>query len=106
MAVYEVPLTAQPQNFAIRLAGVNYQMTLWWNNAAMGGWTLDVYDNESNPIVTGIPLITGADLLAQYSYLGFNGSLYCYTDNDATAPPTYTNLGAGSHLYFTTELPN
>lgn len=104
MAVYEIPLTPQPQRFSIQLANVTYQMRLWWNDSPEGGWTLDIMDNNSVPIETGIPLVTGADLLAQFDYLNFNGSLYCYTDNAPLAPPSYTNLGTQSHVYFTTQV--
>ena len=48
------------------------------------------------------PLVPGVDLLAQYRYLGFTGSLVVQTDNDPNADPTYDSLGQTSQLYFVT----
>ena len=104
MTTYEIPLTPEAQRFAIQLGGVDYQMKLWWNNSDQGGWTLDISDNNSVLIVGGIPLVTGADLLAQYGYLGFTGSLFCYTDDQPLQPPSYENLGSQSHVYFETDV--
>ncbi len=38
-------------------------------------WGLDIGDASNNPIVCGIPLIPGVNLLAQYAYLGISGEL-------------------------------
>ncbi|MBV8159141.1 MAG: hypothetical protein JO278_15885 [Dyella sp.] len=69
-----------------------------WRDAAYGGWFLDIADAAGNALVSGIPLVTGVDLLAQYSYLAFGFELWVQTDA-ADAPPTFTNLGTDSHLY-------
>jgi hypothetical protein len=98
--VFEIPLSGQSQTFNIVLASVTYQLTLTWRNAGSCGWILDIADSSGNPLIQGIPLVTGADLLAQYRYLGFTGSLVVKTDADPDAVPTYDNLGSTSHLYF------
>lgn len=100
---YEIPLSPQAQKFAIALGGVTYNLTVKWNNAPQGGWILDIADQNDVPLVGGIPLVTGADLLAQYDYLGFGGKLLVQTDYDAFATPTFTNLGTQCHLYFFVE---
>jgi hypothetical protein len=102
MAVFEVPLAAAPQTFAITLGGTSYQLTLIWREADGGGWFLDFATPHGAAILQGVPLVTGADLLAQYRHLGFTGSLVVQTDGDADAEPTYENLGSASHLYFLT----
>lgn len=102
MTTVEIPLTPEPQNFTIQLGLVTYNFKLYWNSAQYGGWTIDIADESNVPIVQGIPLVTGADLLAQYDYLGFEGELVVYTDSAPLTPPTYTNLGVQSHIYFTT----
>lgn len=105
MSDFVLPLTNNPQRFEINLAGKDYLMTCKWNPADEGGWTLDFDDaTTGEPIVANIPLIVGADLLSGLGYLGFNGSLYVYTDGDQLAPPTFENLGVESNLYFRTEL--
>lgn len=103
-AVFEIPLTSRAQKFAIVLASKRYWFSLRWNDAPLGGWILDISDNASAPVVSGIPLITGTDLLAQYAKLGFGGRLFMLTDGDLDAPPTIANLGApgGARMYWVT----
>ena len=102
MTAYEIPLSGMSQTFSIALAGVTYQLTLQWRNAA-NGWFLDIADSLSNAVVSGIPLVTGLDLLAQYKYLGIGGQLWVMSDGTPANVPTYTNLGTTSHLYFLTS---
>lgn len=102
MAIFEIPLTPDPQVFDIVLGGKTYRIVLSYKNVAEGGWILDISDTSGNPIITGIPLVTGADLLAQYSYLGFGGKLMVQTSVDPDVVPTFENLGIGSHLYWIT----
>lgn len=97
-SVFEIPLNGQPQRMQITLANVVYQLTVQWRNSA--GWVLDIATLAGTPIVQGIPLVTGTDLLAQYRYLGIGGGLAVSTDADPDAVPTYANLGTASHLYF------
>jgi len=100
MQTYEIPLTPEAQTFKITLGATQYQMTLQYRNAPGGGWMLDIADVAGNRILSGVPLVTGADLLAQYDYLNFGGELWVQTDLDPAAVPTYENLGTTSHLYF------
>lgn len=102
MAVFEIPLSPQAQKFNIQLGTVTYNLRLSWNDAPTGGWVLDLLDVNDVPIICGIPLITGADLLEQYDYLNIGGSLEVQTDFDVNAVPTFQNLGIQSHLYFIT----
>lgn len=102
-SIYEIPLqTGVPQTFTATLSGVKYTLTLQYRNDVMGGWVLDIADSSGNPIVSGIPLVTGANLLAQYAYLGFTGGLYVQTTSDPDAVPTFTNLGDDGLLYWVT----
>ena len=102
---YEIPLTPDAQSFIIALAGVKYTLTLTWNNMS-STWNLDIGDAVNNPIVTGVPLVTGADLLEQYGYLNFGGQLINTTDGVGDVddvPATYYNLGKISHLLYVTS---
>lgn len=96
---YEIPLSPNAQTFQIPLAGVTYSMTIKWNwtNAS---WILDIADASGNPLISGIPLVTGADLLEQYGYVGIGGSLYVQTDNEPNVVPGYSDLGITGHVYF------
>jgi hypothetical protein len=100
-----LPLTNDPQTFEINMAGVNYNMTVKWNDSPDGGWVFDLADAVTNDsIVAGVPMITGGNCLAGLDYLGINGELLVYTDGDDTAVPTYDNLGVESNLYFLTQV--
>jgi hypothetical protein len=97
---FEIPLTPTPQLFSVQLGTTTYNMTLLWRDDPEQGWVLDIADSQDNPIVSGIPLVTGADLLAQYEYLNFGGQLIVQSDSDPLSVPTFTNLGQTSHLYW------
>lgn len=102
MSTYVVPLSGSNESFSITLNTVNYGFLVMWRDdpCGMGGWFIDISDSLGDPLVQGIPLITGADLLEQYGYLGFNGSLYVQTAQDPMAPPTFDNLGTDCQLYW------
>ncbi|EHK8616480.1 hypothetical protein KCD24_004121, partial [Salmonella enterica subsp. enterica serovar Mississippi] len=51
----------------------------------------------------GIPLVTGADLLAQYAYMGLGFKLVVMCDDSTQDYPTKTDLGGRSHLLVLTE---
>lgn len=102
MAIYEIPLSPTPQSFSITLGGVEYRLTVKYQNTLLGGWYIDIADASGSPLVNGIPLVTGCDLLGQYKYLGFNGEIRVQTSNAPDEPPTWDNLGVQSHLYWIT----
>lgn len=105
MENFKIPLTNVPQQFEINLGGIDYVMTCKWNSADEGGWVLDIDDAlTGDPIVHNLPVITGANILSGLDYLGFTGDLYAYTDGDALAPPTLSNLGVESNVYFQTDV--
>jgi hypothetical protein len=60
---------------------------------------MDLSDIYNNPILQGIPLVTGADLLGPYGYLGLGFSLVVQTSNSANAVPTFDNLGNQGNLF-------
>ena len=50
--------------------------------------------------MSGIPIVTGIDLLEQYQHLGIAGQIVAQTDGDTFAVPTQSNLGTAGRLYF------
>ena len=100
MAISEIPLSPENQQFSITLAGTSYRMSVTWRAAF---WCLDIMDSSGADLIKGIPLITGPDLLAQYAYLNPGFSLYVGCDDPANENPTATDLGINSHLYAVTE---
>lgn len=96
---FEIPTAPKAQSFSISLAGVTYGLKFRWN-VPSAAWILDISDSAGNPLIQGIPLVTSADLLEQYAYVGIGGQLIVQTDGDVNAVPTYENLGSRGHLYF------
>ena len=101
MQVLEIPLSGRAERFGITLGGLALTLTLAWRNTGGAGWVLDLADTVSGlPMVRGIPLVTGLDLLEQHRHLGIPGGLFCLTDGDPLAVPTYANMGTASHLFW------
>lgn len=104
MQIFEIPLSGVPQRFPITLSGVTYVMTFQFRvfgpwNSGQGTWHLDIADDNGLPLATGIPLVTGANLLQQFAYLNFGGELWVVTEgSDATS--TFDGLGTDSHVYW------
>ncbi|HVI10236.1 MAG TPA: hypothetical protein VND65_18240 [Candidatus Binatia bacterium] len=101
---YEIPLLDTPQTLSIVLAGISYQLRVVWNEQNQS-WVLDIADAAGTPILQGIPLVTGADLLEQFGYLEFGGQLIVQTDNNVNEVPSFTTLGSTGHLYFVVITP-
>lgn len=100
---FQIPLTpGAPQRFSITLGQVEYRLTLRYRDVAEGGWVLDIADAGGAPILAGVPLVTGADLLAQYAHLNFGGKLWVQTLSDPDAVPTFENVGSDGLLYWVT----
>jgi hypothetical protein len=95
---FEIPLTPTPQIFNFQLAGVELRLSWVWNPVAVC-WVLDILDKLGAPLVTGIPVVTGVDLLGQFRHLGIAQAIVVQTDNNPNAVPTFSNLGITSHCY-------
>ncbi|HFU7544833.1 TPA: hypothetical protein ACH7AF_005090 [Escherichia coli] len=64
MTIQEIPLTADNQQFSIVLGGVTWRISIIWRDLY---WIMDLQNDRGEPVISGIPLVTGADLLAQYA---------------------------------------
>lgn len=108
MALYEIPLTPEPQSFGISLAGRELRLAFRWAESscpdAPGGWLLDIFDAPDDlvPLACGIPLVAGCDLLRPYGYLELGGGLML----SGNLPPGLDDLGEGVLLLFETEVAN
>lgn len=100
MAISEIPLSPENQKFSIAIAGSTFQMSVIWRAEF---WCLDLMDSSGAAIVTGMPMITGYDLLMQYRHLNLGFSLYVICDVEGQENPTQYDLGSTSHLYVVTE---
>lgn len=100
MTITEIPLQPQNQTFSTTIAGTIFKMTVIWRVEC---WFIDIYSSDGTLIVGGIPMVTGADLLGQYSYLNLGFSLFVVCSVQGQDYPTENDLGTGSHLLIKTE---
>lgn len=95
MAIYQIPLTANNQKFNVQLNGTTYKFRTIYRGDT---WFLDIMDVSENSIISGIPMLMGDELLAQYQYL-ISGSLYV-VNNNADQSQSFNDLGDKILLYW------
>lgn len=100
MNISEIPLSPDNQQFVIAVSGVTYTMRINWRDPV---WYLDLLSADLTPVALALPLVAGADLLAQYAYLNLGFLLVVGTDIAGQENPTKSDLGITSHLYVVTE---
>ena len=99
MAVFQIPLTNQNQRVQTSLLGITYILIVRWN-ALAGLWYLDINDVNNKPILNGLPMTAGVDLLKQFKHLGIGGYLVAQNVNAPNEPIAYTGLGVTGFLLF------
>lgn len=97
--IQEIPLVPNSQIVRCIIGGIVYILTFTWRGT---GYVMDIADTKNNALVSGLSLVTGADLLAQFSYLGITGALVILSDYAPSLVPLYTTLGISSHLVVVT----
>lgn len=88
--ISELPITNDPsQQFTVELAGIDYIFRL---NLNVRGdvWMLSVSTVNDDPIIEGIPMVLGADLLANERFV--EGILFVADYNSTGIDPTGDNL--------------
>lgn len=72
----KLPLTLNPEEvFQISIFGILYNMRQLWN-ISHEYWSLDINDENNNPIINGIKLTSNIFLLQQYPELRFDLKSY------------------------------
>lgn len=99
---YEFPLRAEAQLIQIQLGEVEYRVRFGWGDTTDGGWFMDIADADDVPIVRGLALTAGENVLQQFDYLGIAGEIRVQTDGDDLVEPTYANLGSNGKVLFIT----
>lgn len=99
MTIFEVPTRSVDQSLRISLAGKTYVFRIYWNRFSLV-WVLDIASEATVPLVSGIPLVTGVNLLSPFPYLNVGGGLYVQTDGSPDTVPGPLDLGVSGHLYF------
>lgn len=95
--ITEIPLKKNNQEMNILLSGTVYHLIIKHNEYC--GWVLDVMSQAKTPILTGIPIVYGVDILEQYQYIGINGVLVFYCD-DPESEKEQSELGRKNRIYF------
>lgn len=97
---FEIPVRPrQAVKMSLPLGAATYHLQFVWN-VVSSCWNLDILTAQDVPVITGIPLVTGADLLEQYGYLGIPGRLVVQSINDPAAVPTFDNFGTEGFIYY------
>ena len=99
MPVYNVPLTNKNQTLQTSLLGITYILTVRWN-ALANLWYLDINDANNTPILNGVPMTAGVNLLKQFAYLGINGALVAQNVSNPNLPIGEADLGVTGFLLF------
>jgi hypothetical protein len=79
MSLQTIPVSSTPgqvfsTSVTINGAVQSFNCALSFNEIAEY-WVLDIFDGNNNLLLSGVPLVTGLNLLRQYQYLGI-GSIY------------------------------
>jgi len=100
MTTWAFPLLPQAQEMQIQLGAVEYTVRFGWGATTDGGWFIDLSDVDGNPILMGLPLTAGENVLQQFDYLGIPGEIRVQTDGNVLVEPTYANLGSNGQVLF------
>lgn len=95
MTFYEIPLAKEAQTFFTSLNGTKYKFKLIWRDPI--GWFLDIAKTDDTPLINGIAVVTGVNLLKQYQHL-IKGELWVYTNG--LENPDYKSVGTTLKLYW------
>lgn len=96
----EFPLRPEAQVMTIDLASVLYTVRFGWSDTPDGGWFIDLRTYEGVPLIMGLPLTAGENVLQQFDYLGIGGEIRAETDGNVLIEPTYDNLGSNGKILF------
>lgn len=94
-----LPTSNDPaQSFVTQLGSVKYQFDICWNDRA-GVWNMDMtIASTQTPILQGVPLLLGADLLADYNLN--MGSMIVVDEMGTSTDATVDDLGNRINVYW------
>lgn len=96
----EIPLTADPeQNFTITLNDTNYGIRVILNSRT-GLWAMN-FSVDEVPLVSGVGLVGGVDILSQYNLDISN--MFIVNLVSPNQDPSKDNLGTGARLFMLTD---
>lgn len=107
MAVLDITpaITETTTNVAVivDLDGLTYRLDLKTNKRA-DAWTLDIYDGQGGPLVLGLHLAAGVDMLYPYRSLAVPpGKMYVSPRGETYGDPVIASFAAGTHALYYAE---
>lgn len=93
--IYEIPFNNGNQKFNIRLGSVQYKLQLIYRTEQ---WYLDIFDTAENPLIVGLPMLVGDNLLVQHQHI-IKGALYVLNTNEDESQ-AFSDLGTNIKLYW------
>lgn len=79
-------------SFRIALSQAIYTLDIRYN-IRVDRWILSIYDSAQNPIVMGLPLLVGRDIIGQYATLALPpGPLFCVDDSGKGLQPALSSF--------------
>jgi hypothetical protein len=98
---YSLPVKPYAVKFRIMVGNTDYWFQTQYREAEEAGWVLDLLDANEQPMIMGIALVAGLDLMWQYHHMGVGFSLVLKTREDR-GTPTYESLGTDDELLLVT----
>ncbi len=96
--LYEIPVRNPPCVFSFEFPEQACRLRFAYEDGE-GTWIMDVSNDDDTPIVHGIPLVTGLDLLGPYASLGLGARLFVLSAGDPSDIPAFADLGTSARLY-------
>ena len=95
MSYFNIPLMATNQRFNVSLGNTTYKLQLIYR---VNKWFLDIFDVQNTPLICGLPLVMGDNLLIQHQHV-ISGSLLVMNTNE-NEQQSFTDLGTNITLYW------
>ena len=95
MSYFNIPLMATNQRFNVSLGNTTYKLQLIYR---VNKWFLDIFDVQNTPLICGLPLVMGDNLLIQHQHV-ISGSLLVMNTNE-NEQQSFTDLGKNITLYW------
>jgi hypothetical protein len=98
VSIQQIPVDSQPNQtwqVSVQVGGavLTFFVALSYNEIALY-WVMSIFDSNQNLLLSGIPFVTGLNLLQQFGYLGL-GSIYIVNVSGVQQPnyPNNQDLG-------------
>lgn len=89
------------QEFRMPLENTFYRWRVRWNSRTKY-FSFDLYDDDSNPLLLGVPMLKGANLLNAFQDIPIGG-LFMITTDEEEGEATLENIGESVNLVHLTQ---